>query len=92
MSNMSYCRFENTYRDLEDCRIALQEVLEGVDENGNPAYQLSESELNYAQLLVSSCVEIWQMMKESAVIEDEDDPAPDFCDFLELANKNLGRN
>ena len=24
MANMSYCRFENTARDLEDCVIALQ--------------------------------------------------------------------
>ena len=24
MANMSYCRFENTARDLEDCVVALQ--------------------------------------------------------------------
>jgi hypothetical protein len=26
MSNMSYCRFENTYRDLLDCFEALDEI------------------------------------------------------------------
>jgi len=26
MSNMSYCRFENTYRDLVDCQEALDEL------------------------------------------------------------------
>lgn len=26
MSNMSYCRFENTAKDLEDCVDALEEV------------------------------------------------------------------
>lgn len=26
MSNMSYCRFQNTARDLEDCRFALHDT------------------------------------------------------------------
>jgi len=28
MANMSYCRFENTYRDLNDCVNALGEALD----------------------------------------------------------------
>ena len=38
MANMSYCRFENTYRDLMDCLNALQNGADG----------LSDRELNYA--------------------------------------------
>lgn len=26
MSNMSYCRFENTYQDLRDCLTAVEEI------------------------------------------------------------------
>ena len=27
MPNMSYCRFQNTYRDLHDCTNALEELI-----------------------------------------------------------------
>ena len=46
MSNMSYVRFENTYRDLEDCFNHLY------DED------LSESENKYMLKLVELCKEI----------------------------------
>jgi len=42
MSNMSYCRWENTYRDLNDC---YQSMLEEDEE-------LSESEAMYKKLLL----------------------------------------
>ena len=45
MPNMSYCRFENTYRDLLDC-------LDNMNE------QLSESEAGYRERLVDICKEI----------------------------------
>lgn len=47
MSNMSYCRFENTYGDLQDCLEALNEQDE-----------LSESEAKYRDLLIKMCAEI----------------------------------
>ena len=31
MPNMSYCRFENTARDLQDCRFNMDEELEGTE-------------------------------------------------------------
>lgn len=43
MANMNYCRFENTYRDLEDCYDALKE--KSLDE-------LSENEQKYAKRLI----------------------------------------
>ena len=45
MSNMSYCRFENTYRDLRDC----YENMEG---------KLSNDEAAYRQKLIKLCAEI----------------------------------
>lgn len=32
MSNMSYCRFQNTVIDLEDCAANIDETLESEDE------------------------------------------------------------
>lgn len=49
MGNMSYCRFENTYSDLLDCKNALDN--EGVED-------LSKSEKQYAIDLVNLCQEI----------------------------------
>ncbi len=45
MSNMSYCRFENTSNDLQDCLEAMQELIDnnGVDEDGDT---LSKREIN----------------------------------------------
>jgi hypothetical protein len=43
---MSYCRFENTYRDLSDCLNALSS--DGIDE-------LSESEKYFAIKLIKVC-------------------------------------
>tara|TARA_S200002703_G_scaffold107470_1_gene93358 strand:+ start:185 stop:385 length:201 start_codon:yes stop_codon:yes gene_type:complete len=46
MGNMSYCRFQNTYRDLQDCYDALGE--KSLDE-------LSETEKKYAKKLIKMC-------------------------------------
>ena len=50
MGNMSYCRFENTARDLEDCVIALQnndlnEYMSVHEVNGLAELQLLGSKL-----------------------------------------------
>jgi hypothetical protein len=49
MANMSYCRFENTYRDLVDCLQALNDS--GVD-------SLSDRELQYAKMMIQVCENI----------------------------------
>jgi len=49
MSNMSYCRFENTARDLNDC---VQAINNGETEN------LSEYELNGLRDLLDLAVDI----------------------------------
>ena len=45
--NMSYCRFENTFRDLEDCVDAL------VDND-----DLSEREANFAHRMRNLCQQV----------------------------------
>jgi len=46
MANMSYCRFQNTYRDLQDCIYAL---------NDNGPDTLSAQELRYAKMMMQLC-------------------------------------
>lgn len=48
MANMSYCRFENTLRDLADCVNALDGVV--YDEES-----ISESEWEYAKMMRVWC-------------------------------------
>ena len=47
MANMSYVRFENTPRDLEDCLEALRE-----------GEELSESEVRWCERLIKTCRDI----------------------------------
>lgn len=51
MSNMSYCRFQNTLRDLRDCAEALEEI------DGNLA-ELSKDEAQAANGLIELCKRI----------------------------------
>jgi len=60
---MSYCRFENTYRDLLDCL-------------NNMNNELSESETGYREHLVDVCREIideYELNKMSEMDDDEDE-------------------
>lgn len=52
MSNMSYCRFENTTRDFEDCLDALREEgsVEEYIENQNPSNYEKESIIRLIEL------------------------------------------
>ena len=47
MGNMSYVRFENTYRDLQDCYLHMDEVED-----------LSSLEVKYRLWLIKLCVDI----------------------------------
>lgn len=53
MSNMSYCRFENTYNDLLECFEALQE--DGVETLMEEA---NDYEREYIPRLIELCREI----------------------------------
>ena len=53
MSNLSYCRFENTVNDLYDCKEALDEKgVYGVEEDA------SEYDAPYVKQLIELCREI----------------------------------
>lgn len=52
MSNMSYCRFQNTLMDLQDCQEVLDEMT--VEEAG----KLSDEERRAATKLVNMCRQI----------------------------------
>lgn len=63
MSNIGYCRFENTYQDLLECKEALHE--EGITyllENSN------QYEKPYIKKLIELCTEISENFSEE--IED----------------------
>ena len=50
MSNMSYCRFENTLADLRDCAEAIDDPFNGDD--------LSETEAQAKEALIELCCDI----------------------------------
>lgn len=54
MSNMSYCMFQNTWRDLEDCYIKLHDK-GGIKEAQSEA---NEHESYYMKELVQMCKNI----------------------------------
>lgn len=51
MANMSYCRYENTYRDLSDVWNALQEEAESGE-------KLSKTEESFRDQLIELCKNI----------------------------------
>lgn len=61
--NMSYCRFENTYADLQDCAEAI--------ENRDELNELSPTEARYRNRLIELCREIVIMADE--MNDDEED-------------------
>jgi len=70
MSNMSYCRFENTVRDLQDCSYALEEMTEDDTE------QLSKSETRAKKRLIQLCVDIADAYGDQ---DEDDDPVEEIC-------------
>lgn len=75
MSNMSYCRFQNTARDLADCQEALELLFRGesdsTDDDGEP-YTLSQDELQAAEQLLSICADLVALIVEEAGVSAED--------------------
>jgi len=55
MSNMAYCRFENTYSDLEDCVRSLGE---------KSLEELSDQEKKFAEAMRELCEEYLELTEE----------------------------
>ena len=68
MSNMSYCRFENTYRDLVDCQ-------KHIDDG-----DLSDSEKAYAIKMLKVCR---QMVKDDTMFDEEADDDEEEEEYLD---------
>lgn len=66
MPNMSYCRFENTYNDLEECFTELQEA------NSIPELIASKNkyERPYVRRLIGLCMDI---AEEFGNVSDEEE-------------------
>lgn len=62
MSNMSYCRFYNTYGDLSDCVTALEEYIEDAEAN-----KISDGELSWAQKMYHLCQEFIDTYEEIGI-------------------------
>ena len=62
MGNMSYCRFENTARDLEDC----VEAIDNKETNDLSDYEVRglEKILRYAKYIVELEEEIEEILKD----------------------------
>ena len=65
MANMSYVRFENTLRDLGDCRNALEEMRDGSQK------PLRDSELRCAKLLAKECLEFLLLLAEEVNVGEK---------------------
>lgn len=63
MANMSYCRFENTHRDLQDC---FNDMFCGTDFE-----ELSETEQIYRNKIVELCKEIAEQFEVEEIIEED---------------------
>lgn len=66
MGNMSYCRFQNTSKDLDDCQEAIEELA------GRDAKPLSREELAAAKRLVRTCIDIVSLIAEEGGLEVEE--------------------
>ena len=86
MGNMSYCRFENTANDLDDCQEALENLLQGgKDEDGEPEV-LSGRELTCAKQLAITCQNILELLAEATCKPVEDLTEGDIESALDDAN------
>tara|TARA_R100001443_G_scaffold16540_2_gene26620 strand:- start:5 stop:217 length:213 start_codon:yes stop_codon:yes gene_type:complete len=63
MANMSYCRFENTLRDLQDCIWSLED---------GEADNISGTELRSAIEMVTACREFLDLQWKLDSIVDHD--------------------
>lgn len=82
MANMSYCRFQNTAGDLDDCHGALEALIN--DEGERP---LSREELAAAKRLLKTCISLVHLVAETADVEvpelmDDDRAVDEALDFL----------
>jgi hypothetical protein len=62
--NMSYCRFQNTVSDLEDCF----EAMCGEDEYYQSKADISEEEINSLERMIELCRDIVNMADDDEIV------------------------
>lgn len=67
MSNMSYCRFENTDNDLRDCINAIEERM-----NGDDNEKLSRSEQHALKRLILHATKLIELAADAAGVSVEE--------------------
>jgi hypothetical protein len=63
MSKLSDCRFRRIVTDLSDCEDAIDELFNGVTDDGQP---LSDDELRAARRLITSCISVVTRVADTA--------------------------
>jgi hypothetical protein len=66
MTNMSDCRYRHIVTDLSDCEDAIEELFNGITDDGQP---LSDDELRAARRLITSCVNIVTLVADIARVD-----------------------
>lgn len=89
MGNMSYCRFQNTAQDLDECQEVIESLFDGTGE------QLSERELIAAKHLVATALDIVMVVIEADGLSAADLEHPDMVtrlsSILDEANSDAAR-
>ena len=66
MTNMSYCRFENTLAALRDCKDQVEELY-----TGEAAYATGDDECRKAAQLVRACADLLEIVAEHTSIDGD---------------------
>jgi hypothetical protein len=65
MANMSYCAFENTYGEVQQCISLVQEEIDG-------EFTISPREWDYAQDLVTKLSKLKRLVEELSALREQD--------------------
>lgn len=71
MSNMSYCRFQNTSNDLQDCIDALDNYIEDMLEDEDELTNLSKNEKRAAEDMRQQCETYIRIFDEAEEAKEE---------------------
>lgn len=81
MANMSYCMFENTYGDLKDCVMAIEEAMDEGVSLKEFTREMSREELSSFQSMAALCSRMIAAYSDMTTMElDEDDNEVDLSD------------
>lgn len=81
MANMSYCRFENTYGDLNDCVQAMEEAMDKGVSLKEFTREMSREELSAFQSMHAMCSRMIEAYSDMTGMQlNEDDNEVDLSD------------